>query len=192
MAIKTFTTGEVLTASDTNTYLANSGLVYITTATATSGTSLSIDNCFTTTYDSYVIYFTGVPASGAYGVDMRFRASGTDTTTGYYFGVSVIIVNGGTPSQDWGNNAGLFPLYAIADTSGRCTSVVQIVNPKLAQYTGVSAQSTDTRGSNSYGAINMSGQLKNNTQYDGVSFLFGGGGGTIGFMQARIYGVRQA
>ena len=30
MAIKTFTTGEVLTASDTNTYLANAGLVYIT------------------------------------------------------------------------------------------------------------------------------------------------------------------
>jgi hypothetical protein len=31
MAIKTFTTGEVLTASDTNTYLANSGLVFETT-----------------------------------------------------------------------------------------------------------------------------------------------------------------
>jgi hypothetical protein len=27
MAIKTFTTGEVLTAADTNTYLANSGLI---------------------------------------------------------------------------------------------------------------------------------------------------------------------
>jgi hypothetical protein len=33
MAIKTFTTGEVLTASDTNTYLANSGLVYIKSQT---------------------------------------------------------------------------------------------------------------------------------------------------------------
>jgi hypothetical protein len=31
MAIKTFTTGEVLTAADTNTYLANSGLVYVKT-----------------------------------------------------------------------------------------------------------------------------------------------------------------
>jgi hypothetical protein len=29
MAIKTFTTGEVLTASDTNTYLANAGLVFV-------------------------------------------------------------------------------------------------------------------------------------------------------------------
>jgi len=192
MAIKTFTTGEVLTASDTNTYLANSGLVYITSASATSGTSFSINNCFTTTYDSYVIYFTGAPASAAYGVDIRFRASGTDTTTGYYYGVSVVDIDTNSLSQDAGNNAGLFALYAIADTSGRCTSVIQIVNPKLAQYTGVSAQSTDTRGGSGYGAINMSGQLKNNTQYDGITFLFGAGGGTIGFMQARIYGVRQA
>ena len=30
MAVKTFSTGEVLTASDTNTYLNNGGLVYIT------------------------------------------------------------------------------------------------------------------------------------------------------------------
>ncbi len=29
MAVKTFTTGEVLTAADTNTYLNNGGLVYI-------------------------------------------------------------------------------------------------------------------------------------------------------------------
>jgi hypothetical protein len=37
MAIKTFTTGEVLTASDTNTYLANSGLVYVKSQTIGSG-----------------------------------------------------------------------------------------------------------------------------------------------------------
>jgi hypothetical protein len=59
MAIKTFTTGEVLTASDTNTYLANSGLVYVastTFANATPGVEMS--NCFTSTYDNYEVHIT--------------------------------------------------------------------------------------------------------------------------------------
>ena len=39
MAIKTFTSGAVLTAADTNTYLTNSGLVYIAQGELTSATA---------------------------------------------------------------------------------------------------------------------------------------------------------
>ena len=57
MAVKTFTTGEVLTAADTNTYLNNGGLVWIKTATVTnaadSGTAFR--SIFTSTYDAYRI-----------------------------------------------------------------------------------------------------------------------------------------
>ena len=62
MAIKTFTTGEVLTASDTNTYLANAGLVYVTSVTVGTGvTTVSVSSCFTSTYDSYeILYNNGV------------------------------------------------------------------------------------------------------------------------------------
>ena len=58
MAIKTFTTGEVLTAADTNTYLANSGLVYITSvslAGATAASPVAITSCFSSTYTNYRI-----------------------------------------------------------------------------------------------------------------------------------------
>jgi len=57
MAIKTFTTGEVLTASDTNTYLANAGLVHIKTATVTNATDSGTTwrSVFNGTYDSYRI-----------------------------------------------------------------------------------------------------------------------------------------
>lgn len=54
MAVKTFSVGEVLTASDTNTYLANAGLVYITSTTLSAVTN-TISNCFSSTYDSYRI-----------------------------------------------------------------------------------------------------------------------------------------
>ena len=54
MAIKTFTSGEVLTAADTNTYLANSGLVYITGGSL-SGTATQFVGCFTSTFTNYRI-----------------------------------------------------------------------------------------------------------------------------------------
>ena len=56
MAIKTFTTGEVLTAADTNTYLANSGLVFVKQQTIGSGvSSVAVSDAFSATYDNYLI-----------------------------------------------------------------------------------------------------------------------------------------
>ena len=82
MAIKTFTTGEVLTASDTNTYLNDSGLVLITSGITvssaggtaatvangtvtigTSNTSVTVSGAFSATYENYVIVASGFAAS---------------------------------------------------------------------------------------------------------------------------------
>ena len=76
MAIKTFTTGEVLTASDTNTYLANSGLVYITEA-ALSATA--IDGIFTSTYDNYRIVVNNIQTT--VGALLRFQFRNTSNAT---------------------------------------------------------------------------------------------------------------
>jgi hypothetical protein len=87
MAIKTFAVGEVLTASDTNTYLNNGGLVYVTQATATAGnTSVTIDNCFTSTYENYrIMWKFATPNSGNPAVYLQMRKSGaTDATSNYY------------------------------------------------------------------------------------------------------------
>jgi hypothetical protein len=192
MAVKTFTTGEVLTASDTNTYLANSGLVYITTATATSGTTLSVDTCFTSTMDNYLLVITATPTSSAYGVDLRMRASGTDTSTGYYWGFSRVDIAAGTISAQSGSNSTVFASGAIAGSTGRASAVVQVINPYLAQYTSFSSQATDNRGSAAYAGIVSGGQLTNTTVYDGFSLMFGGGGGTISHLAVTVYGYRKA
>lgn len=192
MAVKTFTTGEVLTASDTNTYLNNGGLVYITEAVATSGTALSVNNCFTSTFDNYLIEITGLPTAPSYGVTIRLRASGSDANTGYYWGVTRVDIGAGAISVDKGNNDSSLFTGAIANSSGRCSSTIQVVAPKLAQYTSVMCQSTDSRGATGYGGITGAGQLVNTTQYDGFSLFFGNGSGTISYLQARVYGYRQA
>ena len=84
MAIKTFTVGEVLTASDTNTYLANAGLVYVTSTTVGSAvSSVTVSNCFSSTYDNYKIIWQGgtCSASGSGYVQL------SGITTSVYYGV---------------------------------------------------------------------------------------------------------
>ena len=86
MAIKTFTAGEVLTASDTNTYLANSGLVYVAGATITGlGTSgANLTGLFNSTYKNYRVQFLLRNPSTGLRMDMRYIAGTTPTTSGYY------------------------------------------------------------------------------------------------------------
>jgi hypothetical protein len=71
MAIKTFTTGEVLTASDTNTYLANSGLV-VMGATVTG-------------YDNGGIYFGSAGTGGLGGLNQGAFSFAGEGTTNYIF-----------------------------------------------------------------------------------------------------------
>ena len=189
-----FASGDVLTASDTNTYLTNGGLVYITEATATSGGTLSINNCFTSTYASYVAVCTFITTTAtAFELCVRFRASGVDTSAGYYTGTTRVDVTAGTSNVQAGNNASQYGTGCVAANAGRAHAVIQIVNPQLAQYTTFSAQASDTRGASGYAGVSSGGTLTNTTQYDGLTFGAGPfGTGVISNLQVKVYGYRQA
>jgi len=132
MAIKTFTTGEVLTASDTNTYLANSGLVYITSQTVGSG-GVSINSCFNSTYTGYRIVFGGMLTTNTSGVNMRFRTGSTDSTTGYYVGgLYRLYASGGGDNPQ--ANGGFFSMMTT-NASIPCTAFTDIWNPATTAYT---------------------------------------------------------
>lgn len=192
MAVYTFTQGQKNTADLMNAYCANGGLVYVTSASATSGSALSVNSCFTSTYTNYVLYVSGSPAASAYGIDLRLRASGTDTTTGYYWGVTAVDVGSSTIISPRGSNASVFATYAIAQPNQRCQAIIQISGPQIAQYTGINAQSTDSRTSSSYVGISAGGQLANTTQYDGFTLVWGAGSGTIQYLDVTVYGYRKA
>ena len=72
MAIKTFSTGEILTASDTNTYLANSGLVYVAKATLATNTT-DLVGCFSSTYDNYRIVLDGLNPNSSSDIYWRLQ-----------------------------------------------------------------------------------------------------------------------
>jgi hypothetical protein len=83
MAVKTFTTGEVLTAADTNTYLANSGLVYVSSGSFTNAATFDVTG-FSSSYDFYDLCLNIKAVSTAAVVSFVLRSAGTPRTTNYY------------------------------------------------------------------------------------------------------------
>ena len=61
------------------------GLTYITQATPSGVSTVSINNCFSSTYENYLVLFSpsAITAASATQVSIRLRVSGTDSSTNY-------------------------------------------------------------------------------------------------------------
>ena len=143
MAIKTFTTGEVLTASDTNTYLANAGLVYVTSTTpAAAAASVTIANCFSSTYDNYRVVISGARCTtGTRFVVAQLRVSGTTSTTGYYHAR----VEASPLASAQASNDSSWTWAVVVDATNYAGGSVDIFNPNNAVETSYTANGTDPR-----------------------------------------------
>lgn len=188
MATKTFSVGEVLTASDTNTYLANAGLVYVTSTTVGSGvSSVNITSCFSSTFDNYLISIAGVTSTGGNGGTINFKLlSGSTPTTSGFYGNTFYCVSGGAGAManaPFGNTS--YGEVCSISTSTLNAGVMQLQQPFLAQYTRSQHQSAD----NNYVRWNSMVHAAE-TSYDGIQLLPSAGtitGGTI-----TVYGYRKA
>jgi len=179
MAIKTFTTGEVLTASDTNTYLANSGLVYIKQQTVGNGVaSVTVSSAFSTDYDSYVIVDTG----GSMSVDTALKMTLGSTATGYYYFLTYGQPSAATVLGDNGSNLTAFN-HAGGGATRSC--YIEIQSPFL-------ARATEMRSRVRYGTVygQEIGLLADSTSY--TSFTFTPSSGTLTGGTIYVYGYRKA
>jgi hypothetical protein len=186
MAIKTFTTGEVLTASDTNTYLANSGLVFIKQVTTTTATSsIDVTSCFSATYDNYLISFQGYTVSSPSISLQCFLLSGTTPTSSGWYGTEFYIVVGGTTQtgQLAANNSG--SVFCSGGTAtGGLASITEIQSPFLAQHTKLEYRNVATDYFR-YGFATHAA----NTSYDGLRFT--PTSGTLANGSVTIHGYRK-
>ena len=106
MAIKTFTTGEVLTASDTNTYLANAGLVYVSAGTFSNAGSFDVTG-FVSTYGTYRLIMNVGRHSGAGGAAiLGIVGNGSSWYTNQYFGAGWRVLFNGTSGVVGARNNG--------------------------------------------------------------------------------------
>lgn len=189
MAVKTFTTGEVLTAADTNTYLANSGLDYIGAVTATSGSTIQVDNVFSANYDSYRVVVSQLRMSTtASGVNFRLRNSGGTSNASYYYGGLYLSAYGNTTvNATTSANASSIDMNTVGGTTDSGFAF-DIFGPFVTQRTTLTMTGSDCRTA---GAPRMSltGFHDVSTSYTGFDLILTQ---TIASAKVRIYGYRQA
>jgi len=184
MAIKTFTTGEVLTASDTNTYLNNGGLVYINATTYAASAAPQVLSCFSSTYANYKIIISHYgSASTTFAFQMISGTNTVDAGANYYgYGLAY--------------NAGVTDIGGAATTSQRCgghsatstilcETVIDMANPNVAARTQANIHAFDANGP---AVLLLGTQVATTTQYTGIQIIPASGTmtGTI-----RVYGYRQ-
>lgn len=134
MAVKTFVAGTPATAADANTYLANAGLVYVTSATVGSGvSSVTVSSAFNSTYENYRIVYNGGVGSATHNLGLRLGSA----TTSYYGAGNYAIVSAGTGGIG-DNNTALFRYCGGGDTYGTM-ALVDVLSPQLAKATYISA-----------------------------------------------------
>jgi hypothetical protein len=187
MAIKTFTTGEVLTASDTNTYLANSGLVYVATVSPSAGSTIQFTNAFSNTYKNYRVIISGTASAGT-NVYTRLLVGSTVQTgnilsVNQYNQLSAATIVKNTRADQYGLMGAMFPTYTS-------TYVFDFYNPQIADYTnwlcnGIGGRSSTDSDYNITACRNIA-----TTQIDGFEITTAGAP-TIS-ITATIYGVRNA
>ena len=167
----------------TPTSIANSG----GSATSTSGTttftnvsSISLNGCFSATYENYFVIVTNVTGSASTSLITRMRASGTDSATGYNSGGSY---NGSASGNIIDTNAIGQYMDTIA-TSGNGNQQMIFFMPFLAISTGFMMQSyRDTLTNVRFGRHTPA------TSYDGFSMITASG--TMSG-KVRVYGYKGA
>jgi 3D (Asp-Asp-Asp) domain-containing protein len=191
MAIKTFTTGEVLTASDTNTYLANSGLVYVAGG-ALSSTATNFAGCFTSEYRDYriVIDQPATSAAGDMYIKFLFLTTGLATTaSNYYWAYRGINSAGGSTDTANAGNAVAYTGWSSPGAGGTGGFSFDIYQPQLAKNTAV-VGNVISLGSGAY--ISRSGGFAWDATDQFSGFQIVSASATTLSGNVSIYGYRKA
>lgn len=185
MAIKTFTSGEVLTASDTNTFLANSGLVYIKSQTVGNAvSSVQVTGAFSADYDNYKIVYNNGSSSNTTVIGLTF---GSNTTANYYFSFIYATFGVNSALADTGNNTGRFTYAGQLHSTGASGANIEVMQPFLSKFTYIS--NPCYAGNGTYSGTQM-GTLADTTSY--TSFTLTANTGTMTGGTITVYGYRKA
>jgi hypothetical protein len=164
------------------------GLAYVTQATPTAVNTISINNCFTSSYANYLLVMDLTTAVGSGIFTGRMRLSGTDATTNY---ASQRTIGQSATVAASANASGTDDFY-LASTDGTNAPffhlTMNMLSPALARATSCMA----LMGFNDSGGTSVM-QVWNYhttaTAYDGITINFGGTSftGTI-----RVYGYQNS
>ena len=166
------------------------GLTLIATASPSAVSSVSINNCFSATYQNYLILVSFSAAVGANAnITMRLRVGGTDAITNYNY----LYSRAGTDISAviCGNSTGATSIQTsnLDATYLQNSLQVQTFNPFAASRTEFMTMSQGAIASGRWDSFNSVAYHSTATSYDGFTFLTNGTSftGTI-----RVYGYSNS
>lgn len=169
----------------------DTGLAFITSSTFSAVSSVSVNNCFTSTYKNYAVLLEAVASTTNVGITLRMRASATDnSSSNYKYGtVQVQTKTSNTPFGGYGNGLTTgWNLSSCSDTE-MSSWILQIRGPQTTDNTNmqghffVNFKTDDGYYGTTAGAMSVT------TSYDGFSIIPSTGTitGTV-----RVYGYRNS
>ena len=166
-----------------------SGLTFITGATFTAATSVSLPaDTFSATYKNYKVIFNYVGSTTADTQTLRLRASGTDiTASNYYNGLGVAGYN--ATAYNFGSNAGTNWTLNLISTLAMQQEWL-IGRPKETEYTSITGTGMASVSGAGNSAAFIGGFYNATTSVDSLSLIIGGGATVTGFY--RVYGLADA
>lgn len=161
-------------------------LVYITGATPSASSAVNINNCFTSTYQNYLIVFN-LLGSTATNLSMRLRNSGTDVTASNYSYFGQSIQPNGTSGGWYNANGSKWDVNDLATV--KTTGTITIMNPQETNYT--TAQVNTTRLTNGTTGRFITQGFTNNASLSSDGFsIFPDSGTCTGTV--RVYGIANS
>jgi hypothetical protein len=186
MAYKLFSS-EVLTSSDTNTYLANSMATFVNeTAIPAGASTVTVSNAFSASYDRYkIVISTNASAAGGtqgYGLSPNGSTTGQYTSGMYQLATSGTVLTFNVSAQS----------YIFLGYMGNNQMLAEIDNWNA--FGATNGKTANIRWSSFDGTASLGGTSTlwstNGTSNTGFS-IFAGGGLTFGAGTIRVYGYRK-
>jgi hypothetical protein len=183
MPVPDFSPGEVLTAAAMDSV----GMWRVGGGTIT-GTSVQINDCFTSSYQNYKIIIR--PTTLGADLRMRLRNAGGDSMGSDYFWTSVRIDQIGAANNNTGNAQAYFlSIIANASLADFCGVDLTVFGPQLNIRTVASGGSTWNNGSGfTGGALNY----LHNTSFQATGFTLFTSNGSSFSAVVDVYGLRGA
>ena len=169
--------------------VASSALTFIASASPSAVSTISIDNCFTSTYRNYLI-LTNLECTSSGGVylNARLRAGGADNTSSNYKWNAIIMDSSSATVTGDNRSSTTSFTFARSRETGETVTTTYLYSPQASVETTFTTNAASLSATDS-DWFSGGGSMTVTTAYDGLTIFVGSGNftGTI-----RVYGVSNS
>lgn len=171
--------------------LTGAGLDLITKQDFSAASSVSVNNCFSSTYENYRVVLNYISTSAGVQLRMRMRSAGTDNSTASSYEMAVYRVTATNVAGMAYAAADAGAILMDQDANGYGHAIVDLSSPFTAVYTRASLNGAGGLSGTAVGC-NYTGGFAHrvNSSFDGFSLYLGSGTAITGTV--RVYGYRNS